>query len=190
MFGFSVRSWLTTTTPSAVMPTSSSNHRTPSARASRNPSTVFSGNSPRAPRWPMTSIFRSIVTRRAMCSSRANVWRLVKLPSTSPWSNEMQYTTLGRTGLRVSVAGLGTGGFSRIGIGQSEDHAVRIIREALDLGVNLIDTAAVYGTEAVIGRALRDVKRDSVVVCTKASKPVNDPGFTMAKIVRSEEHTS
>jgi aryl-alcohol dehydrogenase-like predicted oxidoreductase len=97
----------------------------------------------------------------------------------------MQYTTFGRTGLRVSVAGLGTGGFSRIGIGQSEDHAVRIIREALDLGVNLIDTAAVYGTEAVIGRALRDVPRDAVVVCTKASKPVNDPAFTVAKIVDS-----
>jgi aryl-alcohol dehydrogenase-like predicted oxidoreductase len=97
----------------------------------------------------------------------------------------MQYTTFGRTGLRVSVAGLGTGGFSRIGIGQSEDHAVRIVREALDLGVNLIDTAAVYGTEAVIGRALRDVPRDAVVVCTKASKPVNDPAFTVARIVDS-----
>jgi aryl-alcohol dehydrogenase-like predicted oxidoreductase len=97
----------------------------------------------------------------------------------------MEYTTLGRTGLRVSVAGLGTGGFSRVGIGQSEDHAVRIIRQALDLGVNLIDTAAVYGTESVVGRAIRDVPRDSVVVCTKASKPINDPAFTVAKIVES-----
>ncbi|MGA3002278.1 MAG: aldo/keto reductase [Acetobacteraceae bacterium] len=97
----------------------------------------------------------------------------------------MDYTTLGRTGLRVSVAGLGTGGFSRIGIGQSEDHAVGIIRQALDLGVNLIDTAAVYGTEPVVGRALQGVARDSVVVCTKASKPINDPAFTVAKILQS-----
>jgi aryl-alcohol dehydrogenase-like predicted oxidoreductase len=97
----------------------------------------------------------------------------------------MEYTTLGRTGLRVSVAGLGTGGFSRVGIGQSEDHAVGIIRQALDLGVNLIDTAAVYGTEGVVGRAIRDVPRDSVVVCTKASKPINDPAFTVAKILES-----
>jgi len=97
----------------------------------------------------------------------------------------MDYTTLGRTGLRVSVAGLGTGGFSRIGIGQSEDHAVGIIRQALDLGVNLIDTAAVYGTEHVVGRALLGVARDSVVVCTKASKPINDPAFTVAKIIES-----
>jgi aryl-alcohol dehydrogenase-like predicted oxidoreductase len=97
----------------------------------------------------------------------------------------MEYTTLGRTGLRVSVAGLGTGGFSRVGISQSEDHAVGIIRQALDLGINLIDTAAVYGTEGVVGRAIRDVPRDSIVVCTKASKPINDPAFTVAKILES-----
>ena len=97
----------------------------------------------------------------------------------------MDYTTLGRTGLRVSVAGLGTGGFSRVGIGQSEDHAVSIIRQALDLGVNLIDTAAVYGTEHVVGRALQGVPRHSVVVCTKASKPINDPSFSVPKILDS-----
>jgi aryl-alcohol dehydrogenase-like predicted oxidoreductase len=97
----------------------------------------------------------------------------------------MDYTTLGRTGLRVSVAGLGTGGFSRVGIGQSEAHAIGIIRQALDLGVNLIDTAAVYGTEPVVGRALQGVARDSVVVCTKASKPINDPAFTVAQILDS-----
>ena len=99
----------------------------------------------------------------------------------------MEYTTLGRTGLRVSVAGLGTGGFSRIGVGtgQSEDHAVGIIRQALDLGVNVIDTAAVYGTEPIVGKALRGVARDSVVVCTKASKPAGDPAFTVAGILES-----
>src|SRR4051794_8545219 len=61
----------------------------------------------------------------------------------------MQYTTLGRTGLTVSVAGLGCGGFSRLGLGsgQSAAHAVGIVRQALDLGVTLIDTAAAYGTE-------------------------------------------
>jgi aryl-alcohol dehydrogenase-like predicted oxidoreductase len=97
----------------------------------------------------------------------------------------MEYTTLGRTGLKVSVAGLGTGGFSRVGIGQSEEHAVRIIRQALDLGINLIDTAAVYGTEPVVGKALRGVTRDSVVVCTKASKPPEDASFSAAKVVAS-----
>ena len=97
----------------------------------------------------------------------------------------MQYTTLGRTGLKVSVAGLGTGGFSRVGIGQSEEHAVRIIRQAFDLGINLVDTAAVYGTEPVVGKALRGMARDSVVICTKASKPPEDATFSAAKVIES-----
>jgi aryl-alcohol dehydrogenase-like predicted oxidoreductase len=99
----------------------------------------------------------------------------------------MQYTTLGRTGLKVSVAGLGCGGFSKLGLGtgQPADHAVGIIRQALDLGVNLIDTAAVYGTEDVVGAALRDAPRDSVVVCTKASKPAGDKAFSVDKVLAS-----
>jgi aryl-alcohol dehydrogenase-like predicted oxidoreductase len=99
----------------------------------------------------------------------------------------MQYTTLGRTGLNVSVAGLGCGGFSKLGLGtgQSTEHAVGIIRQALDLGVNLIDTAAVYGTEDVVGAALRGVPRDSVVVCTKASKSAGDKAFSVDKVLAS-----
>ncbi len=99
----------------------------------------------------------------------------------------MQYTTLGRTGLKVSVAGLGCGGFSRLGLGtgKSPEHAVGIIKAALDQGVTLIDTAAVYGTEDVVGTALKGVPRDSVVVCTKASKPAEDPAFDPAKVIAS-----
>lgn len=99
----------------------------------------------------------------------------------------MQYTTLGRTGLTVSVAGLGCGGFSRLGLGtgQSEDHAIRIIREAMGAGVTLIDTAAVYGTEEVVGRALRGVRRDDYVLCTKASRDRGDTRFDLDKVVAS-----
>ncbi len=101
----------------------------------------------------------------------------------------MRYTTLGRTGLKVSVAGLGCGGFSRLGLGtgQSAAHAVGIVRQALDLGVTLIDTAAVYNTEDVVGAALQGVPRDSVVVCTKASKPAGDAAFSVDKVVESLE---
>jgi len=86
-------------------------------------------------------------------------------------------TTLGRTGLKVSIAGLGCGGFSRLGLGtgKHEDHAIGIIHAALDLGVNLFDTAAAYGTEAVLGRALRTVPRDRVVICTKAPFGASNP---------------
>jgi aryl-alcohol dehydrogenase-like predicted oxidoreductase len=99
----------------------------------------------------------------------------------------MEFTTLGRTGLRVSVAGLGCGGFSRLGLtaGLGESHAIGIIRAALDAGVNIIDTAAVYGTEDVVGKALRGVPRDETIVCTKASKPAGDKTFTLPAILRS-----
>jgi len=81
----------------------------------------------------------------------------------------MEFTTLGATGLRVSVAGLGCGGFSRLGLGRgrSEADAIAVVHAALDLGVNLIDTAAAYGTEAVVGRALAG-RREGVVLATKA----------------------
>jgi aryl-alcohol dehydrogenase-like predicted oxidoreductase len=82
----------------------------------------------------------------------------------------MNYTTLGRTRLRVSVAGLGCGGFSRLGLGAGGDEAgaIAIVRGAIDLGVNIFDTAAAYGTEDVLGKAIKSVARDKVVVCTKA----------------------
>lgn len=99
----------------------------------------------------------------------------------------MQYTTLGRTGLSVSVAGLGCGGFSRLGLGtgQSEDHAIGIVRQALDLGVSLIDTAAAYGTEEAVGKALQGRDRDSYVLCTKASKAKGAPSFSPSDVVES-----
>jgi len=82
----------------------------------------------------------------------------------------MNYTTLGRTNLRVSVAGLGTGGFSRLGLksGKTEDEAARLIHEAVALGINFIDTAAGYGTEGVVGKALKTIPRDQVIIATKA----------------------
>ena len=82
----------------------------------------------------------------------------------------MEYTTLGRTGLEVSVAGLGCGGNSRIGLGsgKSEGEAIALVRAAWDLGVNVFDTAAVYGTEEVLGKALKGLPRERLVVATKA----------------------
>ncbi len=83
----------------------------------------------------------------------------------------MEYTTLGRTGLKASVVGLGCGGPSRIGQTQKKNEAdsVRVVREALSAGINIIDTAEAYGTEAIVGKALREVRRDEVIVSTKKS---------------------
>lgn len=81
----------------------------------------------------------------------------------------MEFTTLGRTGLKVSVAGLGCGGSSRLGQGQdkSEAHSVGLVRQAMDLGVNFLDTAASYGTEVIVGKAIKYIDRTSVVISTK-----------------------
>ncbi len=102
----------------------------------------------------------------------------------------MDYTSLGRTGLRVSVAGLGCGGFSRLGLGRgkSEAEAVALVHAALDLGVNLLDTASVYGTEEVVGRALAG-RREGVVVATKASIRRGGALMSGAEVVASLEES-
>jgi L-galactose dehydrogenase len=84
---------------------------------------------------------------------------------------DMEYTTLGRTGLNVSVAGLGCGGNSRVGIGAGKSiaEAADIIRAAFDLGVTYIDTARLYGTEPAVGLALKGRQRDKIVISTKST---------------------
>lgn len=81
----------------------------------------------------------------------------------------MQRRMLGRTGLEVGVAGLGCGGRSRLGTrtGKSIQESVHLVRSALDLGINYIDTAASYGTEEIVGAAVSG-RRDTVVLSTKA----------------------
>lgn len=82
----------------------------------------------------------------------------------------MEYRQLGRTGLRVSVMGIGTGGPSMLGqkTGATEDQSRALVRRALELGVNFFDTSAEYGeSEQILGRALRGVPRDEYVLATK-----------------------
>lgn len=89
----------------------------------------------------------------------------------------MLYRTLGRTGLRVSLASLGAGGPSRLGqqTHHDESQSRRVIHRALELGINLFDTAANYGdSEAILGRALREVPRDRYSVATKFSPYLPD----------------
>jgi len=87
--------------------------------------------------------------------------------------------TLGRTGLEVTLLGLGGGGNSRLGlsVGQTIDHAADVVRAALDLGLNMIDTARVYGTEPAVGKALQGRRREGVVVSSKT--PYLDAGGSL-----------
>jgi aryl-alcohol dehydrogenase-like predicted oxidoreductase len=99
----------------------------------------------------------------------------------------MEYTTLGATGLRVSVAGLGCGGNSRIGqgVGLTEEQSVSLVREAMDLGVNFFDTAAAYGTEGIVGRAIASSRREQLVISTKALIARNSELASPAQVIAS-----
>ena len=82
----------------------------------------------------------------------------------------MEYRRLGRTGFDVSLLSLGSGGARVLGqaLGYSQAQQTALVRRALDLGVNLIDTSAQYrDSEAILGRALAGVPRDSYFLATK-----------------------
>ena len=81
----------------------------------------------------------------------------------------MERVILGRTGLEVTVMGLGCGGPSRVGknTGKTEAESVSVVRQALDAGVNFIDTAEAYGTEEIVGKAIKGLDRSSLVLSTK-----------------------
>ena len=105
----------------------------------------------------------------------------------------MRYRKLGNTGVDVSLLSYGTGGPSQFGQRTGLDDAGRaaIVSRALELGVNLFDTAEAYGAaESMLGRALNGHTRDSYLIATKWSHKVagglvTDPG----EIIRSLEQS-
>ncbi|MES2459101.1 MAG: aldo/keto reductase [Armatimonadota bacterium] len=102
----------------------------------------------------------------------------------------MNYRTLGRTGLSASVMGLGCGGHSRLGMAQNkgEENAVTVVRRALDLGINFLDTAEAYGTEPAVGRALYEAGvRDRVILSTKVSTNKDGARRTAAELRAAAE---
>ena len=100
----------------------------------------------------------------------------------------MQTVRLGRTNSEVSVAGLGCGGHSRLGMARGQDvhHAARIVRRALDLGVTFIDTARAYGTEEAVGLGIAG-RREEVFLSTKASPGWGETLATAAELTESLE---
>lgn len=88
----------------------------------------------------------------------------------------MEQVRLGRTGLEVSVAGLGCGGDSHLGLdtGGSIENAKAVVQRAFELGITLFDTADEYGTEELVGEVLAPVRAE-VVLCSK-TKPLRADG--------------
>ena len=99
----------------------------------------------------------------------------------------MQYRNIGRWGMRVSSVGLGS--WLTYGGSVEEATARACMRRAYELGVTFFDTANVYAhgrAEEVVGRAIKDFARDSVVLATKVYFPMgngpNDAGLSRKHI--------
>jgi aryl-alcohol dehydrogenase-like predicted oxidoreductase len=110
----------------------------------------------------------------------------------------MDYRLLGRSGLKVSALSLGTATFGGDGLWGATDvaDAQRQIDLCLDAGVNLVDTANVYGdskSETIIGEALTHDRRDRVLLATKVRFPrgkgPNDQGLSRWHIIRECENS-
>jgi len=113
----------------------------------------------------------------------------------------MEYRNLGKSGLKVSVIGLGGNNW---GWQVDEERAISVISQAIDLGVNFLDTAELYAmgkSEEIIGKALKG-KRSQVIIASKfgathaprdvvkeVPNDINDKGGSRYKIIKAIERS-
>ena len=136
---------------------------------------------------------------------RRRLHRPLARPITEEKETLMKYSVLGLTGVKVSRICLGTATF---GVAPTAQDADRVVGAAIDLGINFVDTADVYGNmpvfdrpgapaaadrepaEQILGRALRG-RRDEMVIATKSNGVVglnvNDRGLSRRHIIRQVE---
>ncbi len=102
----------------------------------------------------------------------------------------MKTKQLGKTGVELTCVGLGTwaigGGDWRFGWGpQDKSDAIAAIQRAVELGINWIDTAPVYGngrSEELVGQAIQELGSDKPFVATKFGRVIQDDGSVAGNI--------
>ena len=106
----------------------------------------------------------------------------------------MRYRNLGRSGVKLSVVGLGS--WLTYGGSVEEDMARACIVRAYEKGINFFDTANVYArgrSEEVVGRAIADFRRDSIVLATKVYFTMgdgpNDRGLSRKHVIEQCHHS-
>src|SRR5437868_10658799 len=85
----------------------------------------------------------------------------------------METRVLGKTGLRLPILSFGASSLGQEFGKVTLDEALRSVRVALDCGLNFIDTSPFYGrgmSEVLLGIALRGVKRESYILCSKVGR--------------------
>ncbi len=91
----------------------------------------------------------------------------------------MEFRTIGKNGIQVSALGLGCMGMSFAYGPANDEESLQVLHRYLELGGNFLDTAEIYGpykNEELLGRFLREVPRDKVVVATKFGFRFNPDG--------------
>ncbi|HZO85059.1 MAG TPA: aldo/keto reductase, partial [Verrucomicrobiae bacterium] len=105
----------------------------------------------------------------------------------------MQYRTIGKTGVRVSEIGFGCGNNAVLMVKAPYDEQVKAVRHALDLGINFFDTAPYYGStvsETVLGKALKGLPRERYYLSTKIGRyGLADFDFSPERVVRSVDES-
>src|SRR5882757_6566211 len=91
----------------------------------------------------------------------------------------MEFRTIGKNGIQVSALGLGCMGMSFAYGPANDEESMQVLHRYLELGGNFLDTAEIYGpfkNEELLGRFLREVPREKVVVATKFGFRISPDG--------------
>ncbi|MGB9758377.1 MAG: aldo/keto reductase [Thermoproteota archaeon] len=102
----------------------------------------------------------------------------------------MEYVNLGKSGLKVSIIGLGAWQASgkAWGADVEDENIVKAIKRAYELGINFIDTAEAYGnghSEEVVGKAVKEIGRENLVIATK----VHGAHLRYNELLKAAEHS-